>query len=384
MGKLFPNNQVGQVFVATSVTTSGAAPAADGALQVKTGVAGGFKINVQKKGHVTGTNNILAADVYNATYQIAPEENCRIYGVGPFVATTNADDIATLDVEIMGGISGAQDETYYKNVAVKGIYTQVALAQALAQAFSKACSREASKVTVDGTEFFSAFAIGAVTAVASGVATVVVYDLNGNVATTLTISDGTATQLQVGQVALITLPQEYVFGRISDDAIPAINAYGYQTVGNVTEYNYACGDSIRPDGGVGTDVVRDEFEQTLTGALAAPKVNSHKVADMEWFFLGNRGDQYRNMGWPNVVSTEYAVNPENAYGYDIVTLEYGKAGYGTVSGAQRQKQQVYILCERDSSDTAGSLGAVATAVNAALNTYGSVTVAAGKAVAGNY
>ena len=39
--------------------------------------------------------------------------------------------------------------------------------------------------------------------------------------------------------------------------------------------------------------------------------NSKKMADLEYFCHGERGDIYRNVGWPDVIPTKYLIDPEN-------------------------------------------------------------------------
>ena len=50
--------------------------------------------------------------------------------------------------------------------------------------------------------------------------------------------------------------------------------------------------------------------------------NSKKVADMEWFFHKERGDQYGEIGWPNNIDTIYQVDPSLAYGYTFIDIHY--------------------------------------------------------------
>ena len=56
----------------------------------------------------------------------------------------------------------------------------------------------------------------------------------------------------------------------------------------------------------------------------ATSVNGQKIADLEYFCMGERGDIYRNIGWPNVVPTKYLVNP--ASNYDVIDVQYYWAG----------------------------------------------------------
>lgn len=64
-----------------------------------------------------------------------------------------------------------------------------------------------------------------------------------------------------------------------------------------------------------------EDEVTLVDAST---VNGQKIADLEYFCMGERGDVYRNIGWPNVVPTRYLVNPTS--NYDVVDVQFYWAG----------------------------------------------------------
>lgn len=48
--------------------------------------------------------------------------------------------------------------------------------------------------------------------------------------------------------------------------------------------------------------------------------NGHDIADLEYFCMGARGDHYRMMGYPNIIKTEYLVDPEAAY--DVIDIHY--------------------------------------------------------------
>jgi len=57
--------------------------------------------------------------------------------------------------------------------------------------------------------------------------------------------------------------------------------------------------------------------------------NGKKIADLEYFCMGERGDQYRNMGWPNVIETKYLVNP--SLQYDLVEIHFAFTDSGVNS-----------------------------------------------------
>lgn len=70
-----------------------------------------------------------------------------------------------------------------------------------------------------------------------------------------------------------------------------------------------------------TGVELDWGVQTITnGIVEIP--NGYKYADMEYFAMGERGDQYRMMGYPDVIDTEYKINPIYNYGAMIVHYAY--------------------------------------------------------------
>ena len=65
---------------------------------------------------------------------------------------------------------------------------------------------------------------------------------------------------------------------------------------------------------------------TVTYAEGAPKAGKRKLeaeilADYEYFCLGERGDQYRGIGWPNNVETKGEVDHKTS-GYYVVTVHY--------------------------------------------------------------
>ena len=57
--------------------------------------------------------------------------------------------------------------------------------------------------------------------------------------------------------------------------------------------------------------------------------NGHKTADLEWFCMGERGDQYRMMGYPNYIPTKYLVDPEKEY--HTLDIHYAFTDDGTHS-----------------------------------------------------
>lgn len=69
--------------------------------------------------------------------------------------------------------------------------------------------------------------------------------------------------------------------------------------------------------------------------------NGRKMADLEYFAMGERGDQYRMVGWPNVIRTNYLIDPEKEY--DAITIHY--AFVDSNEGVQKSERDLMIVGE---------------------------------------
>lgn len=69
--------------------------------------------------------------------------------------------------------------------------------------------------------------------------------------------------------------------------------------------------------------------------------NGHMIADLEYFCMGERGDQYRNVGWPNVIPTKYLVDPSKTY--NTLDIHYAFTDDGTES--YRSEKEITIVAE---------------------------------------
>ena len=58
--------------------------------------------------------------------------------------------------------------------------------------------------------------------------------------------------------------------------------------------------------------------------------NGKKIADLEYFCMGERGDQYRGAGWPNVIPTKLMIDNVEQ-GYDVIDIHYSFSDTGVNS-----------------------------------------------------
>lgn len=106
-------------------------------------------------------------------------------------------------------------------------------------------------------------------------------------------------------------------------------------------------------------------------SAAGTIINSKLAADYEYFFHGERGDQYRMVGWPDYIPTEYMVNASNTFGYDFIQIHY--AYIGANEGCQKSEKDIVFLCERTSGSE--GLDTKANALKSAINTkFGANTI----------
>lgn len=80
-------------------------------------------------------------------------------------------------------------------------------------------------------------------------------------------------------------------------------------------------------------------------------INGYKIADMEYFYMGERGDQYRMIGFPNVIFTKYLVNP--TYEYDTLDIHYYFEGSGMNSN--RSQKTLTIVAQVDPDEGGSAL-----------------------------
>lgn len=95
---------------------------------------------------------------------------------------------------------------------------------------------------------------------------------------------------------------------------------------------------------------------TANGATATPVGNGKLIADLEYFCMGERGDMYRGIGWPNTIPTKYLVDENKTY--DVIDIHY--AYVGSNESVQKSEKTLTIVGE------AANLATIKTAIQTAL------------------
>lgn len=76
-----------------------------------------------------------------------------------------------------------------------------------------------------------------------------------------------------------------------------------------------------------------------------------KLADLEYFCMGARGDEYRGMGYPRNITTKYQVNP--ATDYDVIDIHY--AYVGSNESVQKSEKDITILVPKNNTAFASAI-----------------------------
>lgn len=95
------------------------------------------------------------------------------------------------------------------------------------------------------------------------------------------------------------------------------------------------------------------------------------AADQEYFYLGERGDKYRNVGFPYTFDTTYLVDPTKLY--DTIDITYSSSDSGAV-GVENDLRVLTVLCAN------GTSSAIAKLIASDVSTATSAVVAIGNPV----
>ena len=93
--------------------------------------------------------------------------------------------------------------------------------------------------------------------------------------------------------------------------------------------------------------------------------NGKEIADMEYFFAGEKGDQYRLINWPDYVPTEYLVDPTQEY--DVIDIHYSYVGSN--ESVQKSEKDIKLIVPAGKADNISkAINALITASGIQINT----------------
>ena len=107
----------------------------------------------------------------------------------------------------------------------------------------------------------------------------------------------------------------------------------------------------------------------LTPATTVP--NGKTTADLEYFLMGERGDQYRMINFPNVIRTKYLV--DSAIQYNYIDINYYYSGHN--EGVQKSEKTITLAVPKVGATNSVS-NVLANNIISALATATGLTIAA--------
>ena len=110
---------------------------------------------------------------------------------------------------------------------------------------------------------------------------------------------------------------------------------------------------------------------TVTEGTNGTIGNSKKIADLEYFCMGERGDVYRNIGWPHNIPTTYLADP--TVKYNVIDIHY--AYVGSNEGVQKSEKTITLVVPKVGATNSVS-NVLTNSIITAINTATGLTIAA--------
>lgn len=122
------------------------------------------------------------------------------------------------------------------------------------------------------------------------------------------------------------------------------------------------------------DLIIDNGDERIWGVVKkVTSTNSipdgHKIADLEYFCMGERGDVYRMVGFPYVIRTKYLVDPDIKY--NVIDIHY--AYVGPNESVQKSEKDITIVVPKIGADNKAS-NDLANSIISAINKATGLTI----------
>lgn len=122
------------------------------------------------------------------------------------------------------------------------------------------------------------------------------------------------------------------------------------------------------------DLIIDNGDERIWGVVKkVTSTNSipdgHKIADLEYFCMGERGDVYRMVGFPYVIRTKYLVDPDIKY--NVIDIHY--AYVGPNESVQKSEKDITIVVPKVGANNQAS-NALANNIISAINKATGLTI----------
>lgn len=117
----------------------------------------------------------------------------------------------------------------------------------------------------------------------------------------------------------------------------------------------------------GDERIWGKVEETEPAGTIA---NGKKIADLEYFCMGERGDMYRGVGYPNNIPTTYLVDP--TVKYNVIDIHY--AYVGSNESVQKSEKTITLVVPKVGTNNQAS-NKLANDIIKAINTATGLSIA---------
>lgn len=117
----------------------------------------------------------------------------------------------------------------------------------------------------------------------------------------------------------------------------------------------------------GDERIWGKVEETEPAGTIA---NGKKIADLEYFCMGERGDMYRGVGYPNNIPTTYLVDP--TVKYNVIDIHY--AYVGSNESVQKSEKTITLVVPKVGATNSAS-NKLANDIIKAINTATGLSIA---------
>lgn len=128
---------------------------------------------------------------------------------------------------------------------------------------------------------------------------------------------------------------------IVDESTKAADLKDTYTALVITEVEQEWTLGIKPLVPVYFDVLAGDWGSVKAENSTEVVGNGKNIADLEYFCMGERGDIYRGVGYPNNIKTTYMVDASKTY--SVLDIHY--AYVGSNEAAQKSEKTITIVCD---------------------------------------
>ena len=337
----FNTFQARHIYVAPSTTSLKTSSLSNGVEQTVLSGAGDLMLKKDSSGNIyflykNADGNQVRSDIIPVSKIVSLKHNLATELATPLkqvkisvdtTAVTLADLIGktlALTIHLRQLVSGADDDSIAVVATVVGNSTNTASTTAFHKALAEAIVKALPKRDIPPIRVYS----------------------NG----TEVVKGGSATGADAG-VVLTQTAQKFILGQMSNTPVPFD-----------VEFHYAVDNNTDVQWGTATEL----FSGDSGFVSAQASIPAYfKIAELEHFCMGERGDVFRGYNYPNDYRPTLLVKTDGTVTYDMLTIEYYWSGEG--NAVQQSPRTLHIVAPHNNTTAQDICSILYDEIDAAMN-----------------